>query len=475
MPASLIAHRWSLALSQRNKPAYLAIADAIADDIRHGFLSLDDKLPPIRELSKALNLDYTTVARAYNEAQSRGLIFSKPGSGSFVLTRGPADATLAPSMIEMTMNMPPEPELGHLIEQFRRGMKWVSEQGNFHELMRYQDFGGTPEDRAAGLTWLESLIPHIHSEQILVTPGIQQTLGGLFANLVGAGHILCCEDMTYPGVKAIAAQLGIQLQGLPMDGDGLLPEAFEDFCQSHTVKALYLNPTIQNPCTLTIPIGRRLELIQVARRFGVKIIEDDAYGMLPMHKINPFVNLAPDIVYYITGLSKTVNAGLRIAYCVCPTSTDCRRLASTLRAGTAMASPFSIRLASRWIADGTATLALTQIRAMGQHRQKLAARYLQNFKFNAHPDGFHIWLHLPDYWSQKAFCAELLARGVAVAGADLFHVNTRVRRAEPAEANGAIDCVRLCLGGPVNDARIETALQIISEVLNFRQLQAPPA
>lgn len=468
MPAIQIAQRWNQLISTRSKPAYLAIADAIADDIRNGHLRLDEKLPPIRELSKALNLDYTTVARAYSEAQHRGLIFTRAGSGSFVLTCGTSDTIRAPSLIEMTMNMPPEPELGHLLAQFRRGMKSVVDQGDFHELMRYQDFGGAQEDRNAGLKWLEDLVPHIHAEQILVTAGIQQTLVGLFANLVGAGHILCCEEITYPGVKAIANQLGIQLQGLPMDQEGILPEAFEAFCQVHSVKALYLNPTIQNPSTLTIPIERRLELIQVARRFGVKIIEDDAYGMLPVRKVQPFINLAPDVVYYVTGLAKTVNAGLRIAYCVSPTSADSRRLASALRVATVMASPFNMRLASQWIADGTANLAFTQIRAISQLRQRLVARYLQGFQFNAHPDGFHVWLHLPTSWSQSAFCAELLARGVAVAGADMFHVDNQVWKSTSAKENKVVDCVRLCLGGPVNDLRIEQALQIINETLNLR-------
>lgn len=467
MPASLIAQRWNFIISVRTKPAYQAIADAIANDIRDGHLNLDDKLPPIRELSKALNLDYTTVARGYTEAQQRGLIFSKAGSGSFVLTRGTNDAVKVPSVIEMTMNMPPEPQLVHLLDQFRRGMKTVIERGELHGLMRYQDFGGSEEERNAGLKWLTPLLPHINSEQILVTPGIQPTLSGLFATLVGTGHVLCCEGITYPGVKAISAQLGILLCGLPMDEEGVLPEAFETACRAQDVRALYLNPTIQNPSTLTIPLTRRLELIQVARRYGVKIIEDDAYGMLPLQTVTPLASLAPDIVYYITGLAKTVSAGLRIAYCVSPTAADSRKLASTLRASTIMASPLSMALASQWIEDGTANLALTQIRSIGQSRQRLASQYLKNFQFYAHPDGFHIWLHLPEYWSQSDFCAALLSRGVAVAGADMFRTSNQIRQTLSKPEPGAIDCVRLCLGGPVDDSRIKEALQIVSEVLHF--------
>lgn len=470
MPVTLIAQRWSHVLSVRDKPVYLAIADAIARDIRDGHLNLDDRLPPIRELSKALNLDYTTVARAYSEAQHRGLIFSKAGSGSFIRTRSVHDAVTVPSLIEMTMNMPPEPQLEHLLGQFRRGIKAVMEQGDFHRLMRYQDFGGAEEDRRAAATWLSPLLPHINCEQILVTPGIQPTLSGLFATLVRSGHVLCCEEITYPGVKSISGQLGIQLCGLAVDKEGVRPDAFEAACRAHEVKALYLNPTIQNPSTLTVPVSRRLELIQVARKFGVKIIEDDAYGMLPVKPITPFASLAPDIVFYVSGLAKTVSAGLRVAYCVSPTVAESRRLASTLRATTIMAAPLNVALASLWIADGTANLALTQIRSIGQARQRLASQYLKGYEFDAHPDGFHLWLHLPERWLRPAFCAELLSRGVAVAGADMFCVSTAWDGKQDKQVISAIPnhCVRLCLGGPADDSRIKTALQIISEVLCLR-------
>lgn len=469
MPASLIAQRWSHVLRVRDKPAYLAIADAIASDIQNGYLNLDDRLPPIRELSKALNLDYTTVARAYSEAQHRGLIFSKAGSGSFIRTRSIHDAVPVPSLIEMTMNMPPEPRLEHLLSQFRRGMKSVIERGDFQTLMRYQDFGGSEEDRRAAATWLSPLLPHINCEQILVTPGIQPTLSGLFATLVGSGHVMCCEEITYPGVKAISAQLGIQLCGLPMDKEGVQPDAFEAACRVQEVKALYLNPTIQNPSTLTVPVSRRLELIQVARKFGVRIIEDDAYGMLPVKPIAPFASLAPDIVFYVSGLAKTVSAGLRVAYCVSPTVAESRRLASALRATTIMAAPLNVALASHWITDGTANLALAQIRSIGQARQKLAKQYLEGYEFDAHPDGFHLWLHLPEQWLKPLFCAELLSRGVAVASADMFCVSKGLENKHHEHAVNKMSkhCVRLCLGGPVDDSRMKTALQIISEVLGL--------
>src|ERR1700753_3359986 len=75
---------WTPDLATSDKPRYLAIADAIADDIGAGRLTVGDPLPPQRKLAKRLDVDFTTVARGYVEAQKRGLIESKVGQGTFV-------------------------------------------------------------------------------------------------------------------------------------------------------------------------------------------------------------------------------------------------------------------------------------------------------------------------------------------------------------------------------------------------------
>ena len=75
---------WTPNLATSDKPRYLAIADAIAEDIRSGRLSASDRLPPQRKLARRLDIDFTTVARGYLEAQKRGLIEFHVGRGTFV-------------------------------------------------------------------------------------------------------------------------------------------------------------------------------------------------------------------------------------------------------------------------------------------------------------------------------------------------------------------------------------------------------
>lgn len=452
---STLLEEWNKTLSNCDKPAYMAIAETIELEIQQGILKLDDRLPPIRELAKGLDLDYTTVARAYQEAQHRGLITSKAGVGSYVRIRNSNQLEAEPTLIEMTMNMAPEPQEQEILARMRHGARHVTEQGNFHRLTRYQDFGGSEEDQLAASTWLNGISPHHQGRTVLVTPGIQATLAGLMTALVGAGNTLCAETITYPGVKAMAGLLGIRTLGIPSDGEGILPDALEAHCRVNKVRALYLNPTIQNPTTRTISETRRHELVEVARHFGLKIIEDDPYSKLMRTPPPSLASLAPELTYYINGLSKTCSAGLRIAFLVCPTELESKRIASSLRATQIMASPMCTALATQWILDGTAQMCLDSIRMMSQRRQLIAKRILGDFKIETNSEGFHLWLNLPSVWNQSAFCGRLLNRGIAIASADMFCLEGSTPNA-----------VRLSLGGNLSDERIEQTLRIVAETLN---------
>ncbi|MBN9167782.1 MAG: hypothetical protein J0I07_43025, partial [Myxococcales bacterium] len=80
------------------------------------------------------------------------------------------------------------------------------------------------------------------------------------------------------GIRSLAAQTSLRLRGLTMDRQGILPDAFDAACRDLRPKALYLNPPLQNPLTLTVPESRRREIAAIAARHGVPVIEDDAYG-----------------------------------------------------------------------------------------------------------------------------------------------------------------------------------------------------
>jgi DNA-binding transcriptional MocR family regulator len=448
---------WHPDLSNRDKPRYLAIADAIADDIAAGRLVIGDRLPPQRKLAKRLDIDFTTVARGYVEAQKRGLIGSKVGQGTFVRDKPRPrrlTSSLPPRPVDLSMNLPPEPDDPELIGRMQAGLDYVTR--DIVSLLRYQGFGGTQADKDAASSWLgrRALVPA--QDRIFVSPGAHPALLGILTILAKSSDTVLCEAITYPGIRSIAAQLGINLVGLPMDNDGIEPQALIDACTKLKPKAIYLNPTLQNPTTLTIPDRRRREIVDTARRFHIPIVEDDAYGFIPEHGHghSPFAAIAPDLTWHVAGLAKCIGAGLRAAYVVVPDTRSAWPFASALRAATVMASPLTVALVTRWIEDGTADTLLRFIRAETTARQKLAAEILPKNSYRSDLLSFNMWVPLPAPWTRSAFVEHMRSTGIGVVASDAFVVN-----GPPPEA------VRICMGGPTNRAQIKSALEYTAHAL----------
>ena len=321
MNTSKAAAHWVRRIEAGDRPAYLLIADLIAEDVRNGRLGSRDRLPTLRDLSDQLRLNYTTVARAYAEARKRGLIDSRPGMGTFVRGSAPALPLRGGSGAEMTMNLPPEPAEPALVERLQTSATELMARADPYTLMRYQDFGGTLPDRGAAVQWLRHRLPHLgagDAARVLVCPGIHSALAALVSQLARPGELICVESLTYPGIKAMATQLGVQLHALKLDDEGPSAADFELACKTLKPKALYCNPTLLNPTTTTTTRVRREALADIALRYSVPIIEDDAYSMLPREVPAPLALLAPELTYYVTGLSKCLGAGLRTAYVCAP-------------------------------------------------------------------------------------------------------------------------------------------------------------
>ncbi|WP_157811655.1 PLP-dependent aminotransferase family protein, partial [Pantoea rodasii] len=334
-----LSSRWHGHQTQNTpRPAYLLIADIIADGINSGEFQPRDRLPPLRDLAVSLSLNYTTVTRGYAEAKRRGLIDSRPGLGSYIRGKVPSVPLSGGSSYEMTMNSPIEPgeELAQAISD---GAMNLFAQKNILSLLRYQDFGGHADDKAMAKVWLEKQLPQVSEEEILVTPGIHSALVGLLTLLCRKGGSICVSDLIYPGLKAIASQLNITLQSLPCDEDGPLPRAFEHQCQTGHISALYINPTLQNPTTLTLPLRRREALADVASRYSIPVIEDEAYAALMTEHIASFSELVPELTWYITGLSKCFGPGLRTAFVKGPGKRNTQLLAGALRALNVIINP----------------------------------------------------------------------------------------------------------------------------------------
>lgn len=466
-------HPWHAVIHGSDKPRYVAIADVIADDMRNGRLPPGARLPAQRVLAEALEVDFTTVARGYQEAQRRGLIESRVGAGTFVRDGTaatpcapeplPTGETATPAVLspvrstarcsaDLSMNLPPDIDDPELLARMQAGLAEVGQ--DLVDLLRYQEFGGAEQDRQAGVDWLALRGLPVRTERLLVCAGTHSALHAVLGALAKPGDRICAEALTYPGLRGLAAQLGLEVIGLPMDEEGILPDAFAEVCRTRPPRALYCNPTLQNPTTITLSAERRQALVDIARQYGVAIVEDDAYGALPVGGPVPMAALAPDIVFYIGGVAKVLGAGLRIAYLVVPEARHVWQLSAFLRATTVMASPLTMALATRWIGDGTAQAILAAIRTESTLRQTIARGILPGPAPRSRPEAFHYWLPLPAGWSRSSFAATLRGAKLGIVVSDAFSVNSP-----------APEAVRLCLGGCDRD-ETRGALEMIAHTLS---------
>jgi DNA-binding transcriptional MocR family regulator len=441
-------------------PMYKAIVEAIERDIAVSALSPGDKLPPQRSLASKIGIDFTTVSRAYTEAKKRGLLIARVGQGTFVserqtmLNKGPVQSNAPTSnIIDMGMNTPPMPQDASLLQRMKQEMAETVSQMTDVELLAYQNFFGTPHERTVAANWISTHF-ETSAEQVLICPGTQSTLLALLKLLVKPGTTICSENLCYPGFSAAAQKLGLRHIGLEMDNDGIIPKAFEKACDNNRVSVLYCTPTQHNPTTITWSKQRREEIARIAEHYRVQIIEDDAYGFLSPDAPAPLSSHLPKQAYYIAGLAKCLSSALRVTFLSCPDRLRVKETAEILRATSLMASPITKAMAINLISSGCAGLITKSISEAALHRQKLVRQILNGLEYQAHPQGFHVWLTLPSSWSQSDFIDRMREHSVRLVHSDAFSLT-----------NDKPHALRLCLGAIESYERTRDVLQIIERLL----------
>lgn len=452
---------WTPSLDGRQGPRYRAIADAIADDVAHGRLSIGARLPTHRDLAARLGVTVGTVTRAYSEAEKRGLIGGEVGRGTFV------QGAEKPSQIRDSLSWPPAVENAAVnmtvvkapqkaaSAALAETLREIAAQADPAELLGYAPHDGLHRHRAAAAEWCNRRHRTfgLTAEDMLLTVGAQNAMAVAMAALARPGDVVLTERLTNYGVKALAATLGLHLEGVAIDDEGLTPDAFDSACRRLGPKLLYTVPTLHNPTGAVMSEARRREIAAIARRYDVLIIEDDVFGFL-VDGARPYQALAPDVTVFITGLSKSVAAGLRIGHVAAPPALA-PRLEATVRAMYYSAPPLPAEVATRWIQNGLADRFADRQREEDLARQALARAILPRSCVQGHPASEHLWLTLPEPWRREDFLAEAKRRGALVTGADVFTVGR----------SGAPHAVRVSLCLPETREDLTRGLRALNEVL----------
>jgi len=248
-----------------------------------------------------------------------------------------------------------------------------------------------------------------------------------------------------------------------MDRHGILPDALDAACRMRAPKAIYMTPTYQIPTSAMMPLDRREAVVETCRRHGVAIIEDDNYGFLDETSVS-LARLAPELCVYLTSMSKSVSAGLRLGYLQVPPAM-LERVLAALRATTYSTMPLAGEIAARMIRAGDAARAAAWYRDLARRRAALVAALPDGRGRDMTPGSSQLWLKLPDGTSDGAFAAAARARGIGVMPAAAFSLD-----GAPVPA-----AVRVAFCAPDDDAAVARAFRELAGLLAAPVRVAPAA
>ena len=446
---------WIPTVSEWQGPMFLRIVDALAADIAGGRLVRGQRLPTHRALAAALDIDLTTVTRAYGEARRRGLLDARVGQGTFVseTTARAASDLPAPVNIDLSMNLPPQPVEANLDLRIAQGLATLRSEAGFSAYLGYARPGGSADEREAAAAWLQPRLPQASSERIVIFPGSQAIIFNALLALTSPGDVVLTEALTFPGIKAAAARLDVRLVGVAMDAEGIRPDALDEACRKHRPKAVYLVPTQQNPTTATMGAVRRKAVADVIRKRGCVLIEDDVYGPLEP-QMAPIASLIPERTYYAASIAKCIAPALRVAYLLAPDAAAEQQMRIGLQATMQMPPSLMVALVTHWLRSGVAGEISRAIRNEAAARQQLATRFLRGVDYAARPASHHIWMPLPKHFGGTDLLSHLMRNGLAVVGEDAFAVGEAAPRG-----------LRISLGAARNRAELSQALQVLSNAV----------
>ncbi len=336
---------------QSDTPLYKQIESYLRQGILSGSLAPETRLPATRELAQLLGVNRITVENAYAQLKADGLVDSQVGSGTYVLLPTPLpplpkndpgapwpmwQAELLDRKTAWSSDFPEQLlqdhqhsdpiNLSHGIgdyhyfpaEDFRKMIQSVMRRDGVWAL-DYGDYQGYPPLRSTIAHVLASQGLQTKPEQILITSGSQQGLALVCQLLLSAGDTVLVEDPTYNGALKLFRYMGAKIVGLPIDERGMPVEKLEKLLQQLHPKLIYTIPNFHNPTGASLDLHRRRQLISLADKYNVPILEDDFAGDLRYDgRAQPALKaLDPDgLVIYDSTFSKMVMPGLRVGFLV---------------------------------------------------------------------------------------------------------------------------------------------------------------
>ncbi|MEC1420949.1 aminotransferase-like domain-containing protein [Bacillus subtilis] len=445
---------WKPSIDKTEKPIYKALAGQLEQDIINGVLLPGTKLPPQRELADYLDLNVSTISKAFKVCELKGLLSASVGSGTFVSYDALSNAYLLEDTKPKHLigaTLPDDASYEPLLLQ----LKNMLQDEDFEKWFGYGRAGESLWQKDAAVKLIRTGGFETSVDHILFANGGQNAIAATLASLCKPGDRIGVDHHTYPGLKTVASLLSVQIVPIKSVNNEISPHSLEYACKNENIKGVYLIPDYHNPTASFMSVENRRMVADIAKKYNLFVIEDASYHLLNKNPLPALASFAPQQVIHIASLSKSLAPGLRLAYVAAPRQYK-EPISKALYNLNITVSPLLAELTARTIVSNQFEVLIESHREQTIRRNQIVNRYFAGYTCLGVETGIFRWLMLPGKMTGAQF-EELAARhGVQVYAAERFVVgNSCPERA-----------VRVSVCAPKTLEELEQGLMILRRLLD---------
>ncbi len=461
---------------------YQRIAQQLAEDIRRGVYRPGERVPSVRKMSRQLSVSHATVLQAYANLEDQGMIRARPQSG-FYVHQTPVLTAPTPDIaqVERPKLVTRSSIINQVLSESRReGLiplgaavphvdylpvralhQQLAKVTRFHSPRAFSYMfspGYEPLRRQVAIRMRDAGVV-VDSSEIVITHGCVDALQMSLRVLTKPGDLIAAESPTYYGLLQLADLLGLKVIEIPSDPDtGMSLEALQLAAGQWPVKALVLTARLSNPLGVSMPDHRQKQLLSLAARFDIQIVEDDIYGELMFDQGQYKALKSNDRdgrVIYCSSFSKTLSPGVRIGWVIAGRhQAEIERLQTFSTHSACSVTQMGV---AAYLENGGYDRHLRAIRQ--EYRKNLSAfqlavqRYFPEGTQMTRPKGnFILWVSLPVRVNTQDLHVRALERGISIAPGLIFSNTEQFNH-----------CIRLNCGLPWNN-ETERALRTLGQL-----------
>lgn len=448
---------WIPNIKNSKKPIYITIAEELEKDIKNENLAPGTRLPSQRDLANYLNVNLGTIAKAFKICREKGLIHGSVGKGTFTSSDTETKKIMFSSSkllkgIELEMgSLVPNTELS---KETMLKLQNLLETMNVSSIFKFDSPTGSLFQRKSMIKLSKKLKLTNTENNILFSSGSQNAITAILMSFFKKGDKIGTTKLIYPGIKAVANMLGIQLIPIKENNNEITEENLMYLCKTENIKGLYLIPDYNVPTTHTLSNSSRKTIAEIAIKEKLLIIEDSLFSLMSPKVNIPIANYAPENTFYIFSPSKIIANGLRFAFISVPTRYK-ENLLNTLYNINISTTPLIIDIVSEMINSKLIDIILKEKVTLTIERNKIINEFLEAYNILGDLNCPFRWLILPENVKGKDFEKTAYEKGLKVYCSERYIIGNEK----------TINAIRISILSIKNNNDFKEAVKLLKKLL----------